>query len=126
MANFATKIDPLSLFVQNIETAHRYGSGQASSEMVGSRNRWHFSNTFYNIFGQTSHLDHFRTFLKFFPRISHLPTFSHVSWWTALRMAKTTRRRRQAKSLISYHFGWIFFSNWDVIYCSGFGCHNFS
>ena len=66
MANFATKTDPLSLFVQNIETAHWYGSGQASSEMVGSRNRWHFSNTFYNIFGQTSHLDHLCTFLEFF------------------------------------------------------------
>ena len=63
MANFATKTDPLSLFVQNIETAHWYGSGQASSEMVGSRNRWHFSNIFYDIFGQTSHLDHLRPFL---------------------------------------------------------------
>ena len=94
--------------------------------MVGSRYRWHFSNTFYNIFGQTSHLDHLRTFLEFFSGISHMPTFSHSSWWsTALRTAKTTRRRRPAKSLKSYHFGWNFFSNWDVIYCSGFGCHNF-
>ena len=126
MANFATKTDPLSLFVQNIETAHWYGSGQASSEMVGSRYRWHFSNTFYNIFGQTSHLDHLCTFLEFFSGISHMPTFSHSSWWlTALRTAKTTRTRRPAKSLKSYHFGWNFFSNWDVIYCSGFGCHNF-
>ena len=79
MANFATKTDPLSLFVQNIETAHWYGRGQASSEMVGSRNRWHFSNTFYNIFGQTSHLHHLRTFLEFFSGISHMPTFSHSS-----------------------------------------------
>ena len=94
--------------------------------MVGSRYRWHFSNTFYNIFGQTSHLDHLCTFLEFFSGISHMPTFSHSSWWlTALRTAKTTRRRRPAKLLKSYHFGWNFFSNWDVIYCSGFGCHNF-
>ena len=100
MANFATKTDPLSLFVQNIETAHWYGSGQASSEMVGSRNRWHFSNTFYNIFGQTSHLDHLCTFLEFFSGISHMPTFSHSSWWsTALRTAKTTRGTRPARSL---------------------------
>ena len=78
--------------------------------MVGSRYRWHFSNTFYNIFGQTSHLDHLRTFLEFFSGISHMPTFSHSSWWlTALQTAKTTRRRRPAKSLKSYHFGWIFF-----------------
>ena len=68
--------------------------------MVGSRYRWHFSNKFYNIFGQTSHLDHLRTFQKLFLRISHLPTFSHVSWWsTALRTAKTTRRTRPARSL---------------------------
>ena len=78
--------------------------------MVGSRYRWHFSNTFYNIFGQTSHLDHLCTFLEFFSGISHMPTFSHSSWWlTALQTAKTTRRRRPAKTLKSYHFGWIFF-----------------
>ena len=87
--------------------------------MVGSRYRWHFSNTFYNIFGQTSHLDHSRTFLKFFSGISHLLTFSHVSWWsTALRTAKTTRRKRPAKSLLGCIASvWIFFQlGCDMLY----------
>ena len=88
--------------------------------MVGSRYRWNFSNTFCNMFGQTSHLDHSRTFLKFFSGISHLLTFSHVSWWsTALRTAKTTRRRRPSRSLklgCSTSVGIFFQLGCDMLY----------